>query len=76
MALQRFSAARVLTPDGWLSGAGLAVRDGLIEAVGASSELAQRFPDAQPVDLGGLVLLPGTVNAHNHSFQSLLRGRT
>ena len=31
---------------------------------------------APDVDLRGRVLLPGAVNAHSHSFQRLLRGRT
>lgn len=75
MTVQRFSAARVLTPDGWIEGGGLLVRDGAVEAVGPSGGLGERAADAEQVDLGRLVVLPGTVNAHNHSFQSLLRGR-
>jgi 5-methylthioadenosine/S-adenosylhomocysteine deaminase len=75
MPLQHFSANQVLTPDGWLNEGGLLVRDGVIEAVGPTRELAARVPEAEAEDLGRLVLLPGTVNAHNHSFQSLLRGR-
>lgn len=71
----RFSAARLLAPDGWIEDGGLLVRDGAIEAVGPTAELAARAPDAEHVDLGGLAVLPGTVNAHNHSFQTLLRGR-
>ncbi len=41
--------------------------------VGAGVELTPN--DGEPVlDLGRRAMLPGTVNAHNHSFQSLLRG--
>src|ERR1044071_5800223 len=40
--LQRFSASRLLTPDGWLHDAGLLVRDGAIDAVGPSAELPDR----------------------------------
>lgn len=36
--------------------------------------MKQAYPDAAEVNWDGLVMLPGTVNAHNHSFQSLLRG--
>jgi 5-methylthioadenosine/S-adenosylhomocysteine deaminase len=31
-------------------------------------------PGEEVLDLGRRAMLPGTVNAHNHSFQSLLRG--
>ena len=48
------------------------VEDGAIVAAGAREELAQ--PGEAAVDLGRRAMLPGTVNAHNHSFQSLLRG--
>jgi 5-methylthioadenosine/S-adenosylhomocysteine deaminase len=50
----------------------LRVADGGIVATGARSEL--ELPGEQVIDLGRRVMLPGTVNAHNHSFQSLLRG--
>jgi 5-methylthioadenosine/S-adenosylhomocysteine deaminase len=78
MMTRRFSAARILTPDGWQAEADLVVRDGRVESVGPRQQLESgpAEADSESVDLGRLVLLPGTVNAHNHSFQSLLRGRT
>jgi 5-methylthioadenosine/S-adenosylhomocysteine deaminase len=72
---QLFVAERCLTPDGWLSPGGLLVESGRIVAVGPPAALARQAQGAETVDLGRLVLLPGTVNAHNHSFQTLLRGR-
>ena len=59
----------VLTPDGWQSGRAVLVTDGRIAAVQAAGQ-------DQPGDvaLPGRALLPGTVNAHCHTFQSLLRG--
>ena len=50
----------------------LRVEAGAIVAVGARAGLAR--PDEAVVDLGRRAMLPGTINAHNHSFQSLLRG--
>ncbi len=50
--------------------------DGAIVAVGAPAEILAR-PDAagaRPVRWARKAMMPGTVNAHNHSFQSLLRG--
>ena len=50
--------------------------DGEIVAVGDPDEVRAdpRAADAATIDWSGMALLPGTVNAHNHSFQSLLRG--
>ena len=48
------------------------VVDGAIAAVGARDKLEKSGEVI--LDLGHKALVPGTVNAHNHSFQSLLRG--
>ena len=50
----------------------LRIENGAIVAAGARADLAQ--PGEAVVDLGRRAMLPGTINAHNHSFQSLLRG--
>src|SRR3954463_11831632 len=50
----------------------LRIEGGAIVAAGARADLAQ--PGEAALDLGRRAMLPGTVNAHNHSFQSLLRG--
>lgn len=60
---------RALTPAGWQSGRAVAIANGRITAVEAS-EPAQ----AGDVRLAGKAIVPGTVNAHCHTFQSLLRG--
>jgi len=59
----------VLTPGGWETGRAVAITDGRIAAVQAVGA-AQRGDVALP----GRALLPGTVNSHCHTFQSLLRG--
>ncbi|HEX4458389.1 MAG TPA: amidohydrolase family protein [Polyangia bacterium] len=48
------------------------VVDGAIAATGPRDTLEKSGEVI--LDLGHKALLPGTVNAHNHSFQSLLRG--
>lgn len=48
------------------------VEGGLIVAAGPRAQVAQ--DGAVVTDLGRRLMLPGTINAHNHSFQSLLRG--
>ena len=50
----------------------LRVDGGAIVEAGARAELER--PGEPIVDLGHRAMLPGTINAHNHSFQSLLRG--
>ena len=47
------------------------VAGGKITRVGPASELA---PDADVRRFPRRLLMPGTLNAHNHSFQSMLRG--
>jgi 5-methylthioadenosine/S-adenosylhomocysteine deaminase len=50
--------------------------DGAIVRVGDPDDLATdpRAAGAARIDWSGRALIPGTVNAHNHGFQSLLRG--
>src|SRR5579864_545772 len=58
--------ARREIPDG-----AVFVREGVIEAVGLTSEL----PDSadEILDLRGHVVLPGLINTHHHLFQTLTR---
>lgn len=52
----------------------LAVKDGLILAVGARSEIeaAHGGPQTEIVDLAGKALLPGFIDPHSHYINSLL----
>src|SRR5262245_20256272 len=59
----------VLTADGWRRDVAVTVSDGRITDLGAVAS-----PRAGDVLLPARALLPGTVNAHAHTFQSLLRG--
>jgi cytosine/adenosine deaminase-related metal-dependent hydrolase len=47
------------------------IRDGVIEAVGASAELPTSAD--RVISLAGCVALPGLVNTHHHMYQSLTR---
>ncbi len=70
--------ARVWTNDGALIDDGfVAVKDGTIQRVGASSELTQEIraqAEGNTVDAGGQLLMPGLVNAHTHLYSALARG--
>jgi 5-methylthioadenosine/S-adenosylhomocysteine deaminase len=59
----------VLTPEGWQEGCSVLLADGRVTAV-----VTPDTPGADVVRLSGKALLPGGVNTHNHTFQSLLRG--
>ncbi len=45
-----------------------------IAAVGPRAEVDARFPDAEVVDAGGGVIVPGFVNLHHHFYSALARG--
>jgi len=59
----------VLTPEGWQRDRAVAITDGRIASVQSIGA-----PHRGDVALPGRALLPGTVNSHCHTFQSLLRG--
>ena len=54
-----------------IAGGGLFARDGVIEAVGASSDLPATADEI--IDLTGHVVIPGLVNTHHHLFQNVTR---
>ena len=65
----RLLADVVLTEAGWRRERAVAVADGRIVAL---EDVAAARPG--DVRLAGKALLPGTINAHCHTFQALLRG--
>lgn len=67
--MTRLVADLVLTPEGWRRDAAVTLEGGRIAALEPASP-----PRPGDVRLAGKALLPGTVNAHCHTFQSLLRG--
>lgn len=50
------------------------IEDDLIKKVDTSEKLKEQEKDAEYEEWQGLAMVPGTINAHNHCFQSLLRG--
>src|ERR1700723_671215 len=73
MAKKVYQADLVLTEAGFESGRGVLVgENGRIEAILPSEECV----GYEKVQLAGRALLPGFANAHSHTFQRLIRGRT
>lgn len=52
----------------------VAVDGNRIAAVGSSTELSARFPDAEIIDAEGGVIMPGLIDAHTHLYTSFMRG--
>jgi putative selenium metabolism protein SsnA len=57
-----------------LDGQTVAVDGGLIAAIGQEKELHQRYPDAEMLDAGGQLLMPGNICAHTHFYGAYARG--
>jgi 5-methylthioadenosine/S-adenosylhomocysteine deaminase len=57
-----------------LDRASVLVRDNRIADIGSKAELAAHEPNAEVIDCGSNILMPGMVNTHTHLFQTLLKG--
>ncbi len=67
-------ASRILCGNGKeLSDASIAVRDGLIVALGPRENPAVLKAERE-IDLGETLLLPGLINAHTHASMTIFRG--
>ena len=74
-----------LSTPGVIHHGGMLVRDGKIERVGPSDEIEKNVGDAEVVDAGGRIVMPGFVDAHTHlvfagnrldDFERRARGKT
>jgi 5-methylthioadenosine/S-adenosylhomocysteine deaminase len=57
----------------WADGA-VAVKDGLIAAVGRTADIAPQWTPAKRIDAGGGVVHPGYIDGHSHAGLHLIRG--
>lgn len=55
-------------------GKGILEENGAIVEVDSFEVLSKKYADAELIDWSQEIMVPGTTNIHNHSFQSLLRG--
>src|SRR5688572_32967127 len=62
-----------LADDHTVTDGDLVIRDGVIAQVGGSYTPATR--DYDIIDAGGCIVMPGLVQAHVHTCQTLARGR-
>lgn len=57
-----------------LENASLAIRQGMIVAIGATADMIRQWQAADTLDCSRMLVLPGLVNAHTHVAMTLLRG--
>ncbi|MBV1911183.1 MAG: TRZ/ATZ family hydrolase [Kangiellaceae bacterium] len=62
------------TNSAWLENKTVVVKDDIIFDLLNNSEFDKRFPDCPVIQLDGMALLPGLINAHCHAAMNLLRG--
>src|SRR3954468_12073073 len=76
MEVVLITADRAITPSGARGTTSILAVAGEIVAVGDPADVAAdpRAQGARRIDWSRRAVVPGTVNTHNHSFQSLLRG--
>src|SRR3989304_2422734 len=48
--------------------------DGQVIEVGATSELKNKYPNAEELDANGMLVLPGAICAHTHFYGAFARG--
>src|SRR5512132_734861 len=70
------TADRAILPAGTTGPIAILAEAGVITAIGEPAAMAAdpRAVGAHRLDWSRRAVVPGTVNTHNHSFQSLLRG--
>ena len=57
-----------------LEDAALAVRQGLVAAIGPRAEMTADWQPVDVLDCSSMLVLPGLVNAHTHAAMTMLRG--
>jgi 5-methylthioadenosine/S-adenosylhomocysteine deaminase len=57
----------------WADGA-IAVKDGLVAAIGRTADIAPHWAPARRIDAGGGVVHPGFIDGHYHAGLHLIRG--
>lgn len=69
-----YKAKYIYTEEKFVKDHAILVEDSVIKRIEKADLLVRAYPEARVSDWGEVVIVPGTVNAHNHCFQSLLRG--
>jgi putative selenium metabolism protein SsnA len=57
-----------------INGGAVCVAGGKVVEVGATGDLKARYPDAERLDAGGQLIMPGNICAHTHFYGAFARG--
>lgn len=72
-----YTHATIITIDAFrriIDDGALRVDGQFITDIGKTNDLKQKYPDDEEYDLTGRIIIPGLVNTHMHTAQTLLRG--
>lgn len=72
--MQLYIPKYVYYKEQFLKDYGVLVEDSIIKEVAPAAEIKLKYPNYNVIACNDEVLVPGTLNIHNHCFQSLLRG--
>jgi putative selenium metabolism protein SsnA len=50
------------------------IEDKLISDIGPKTELAAKYPGVKTLDMKGMLVMPGLINAHHHLYSTFARG--
>src|SRR5690606_6311664 len=57
-----------------LSQHALYIENGVIQDIGPTQDLTMRYPEAERLDAGGQLVMPGNICAHTHFYGAYARG--
>jgi putative selenium metabolism protein SsnA len=57
-----------------IPGGAIYIEGDIIAAVGSTAELSARYPNAEVLDAGGKIVMPGLICAHTHFYGAFARG--
>jgi putative selenium metabolism protein SsnA len=61
-------------PNEIMENQAILIEDGLIVEIGPSNRLEEKHPDAESIDAGGQLVMPGNICAHTHFYGAFARG--
>src|ERR1700722_2680302 len=61
---------QLMLPAGPVAGHAVVIAKGIFSAVGPAEELRSKYPNLKPVELPGMLLMPGFIDAHHHLTQT------
>ena len=68
---------RVITQDSlnpYIENGCVVIKDNLIEDIGTTQEMKEKYSGYEFIDAGGKVIMPGLINTHMHIYSSFARG--